>query len=372
MIKKTSFFALLLPLLMLVGCGPQAQVGSGELPDIIKIGWIGPLTGGLASLGQDQKAGVALYFEEHPEIAGVPVRVIYEDGKCNGQDGAAAAQKLVNIDKVKVILGGQCSGETLAAAPITEAHQVILLSSTSSSPEITTAGDYVFRNYPSDMDVALTMVKDALAHHSKFAMLTEQTDYGQGFRKSIKTHLEALGAADQLLMDEAYGVDNTDFRTLLTKVKDTGADALFFIAQTPTTAAFGVKQARELAMDIQFYGGDAWSGPELFKIGKDAVEGAKMVLVTEDPSRKAYQEFEQRAPDPQFSHFYQALGYDGAQIIAEGIDKVGYDGSALKDYLNNLGRYQGVASDVNLDENGDNKVDASVKIVRNGEWVFAE
>ncbi len=218
--KITLAAASLAALTLLAACSPKtnkkAMEDSSALPDVIKIGFIGPLSGNAAGYGQDVKKGVDIYFEENPTIAGKPVQVIYEDGKCNGQDSASAAQKLVNVDKVQIILGGPCSGETLAAAPIAEQGKVLLLSPLSSSPTVTTAGDYIFRNYPSDIQVAKTLVSKVLKAGKKIALLTEQTDYAQGYRGAVKTHMGNAGQT--LALDEVFPVDNTDFRTLLSKV----------------------------------------------------------------------------------------------------------------------------------------------------------
>lgn len=369
MFKKLTIFALILCALFLTGCKKDSDV-SAKLPDLIKIGFIGPLTGNAAAYGQDVKAGISLYFKENPTIAGKPVEVIYEDGQCNGHDAASAAQKLINIDKVQVILGGQCSGETLAAAPIAEQNKVVLFSELSSSPDVTTAGDYIFRNYPSDAQVAKTMVDYVLDNHKKLALITEQTDYAQAYRQAIKSNLETAGRSDALLLDEAFAADNTDFRTLLTKVNKAGAKALLAIVQTPVTGGFVVKQAKELGLDIQIYSGDALPGKDFFDTAKDAAEGVKVVMVAEDPSRSGYAKLKEKVGETQASELFPAFGYDAAQIISEAIAKVGYNGTAIKDYLYQMPTFKGIACDVTFDENGDNNVAAGVKVARNGEFIM--
>lgn len=267
-------------------------------------------------------------------------------------------------------MGGQCSGETLAAAPIAEQGKVLLLSDLSSSPDVTTAGDYVFRNYPSDDKVAKTMVDMVLKNHEKIALLTEQTDYAQGYRGAVNKHVEAAGKADSLILDEAFAVDNTDFRTMLTKISDLGADVLIAIPQTPVTGGFIVKQAAELGLDIQIYSGDALPGPDFFETAKDAAEGVRVVMVAEDPTRNGYTEFKEKIGEIQASELFPAFGYDGAQIVAEAIAEVGYDGTNLKNYLYQMPSFKGIASDVKFDENGDNNVAAAVKEVVDGDFVL--
>lgn len=369
MFKKVSILTILFSSLLLAGCATGGPSGpSTELPDVIKIGYIGPLTGNAAGYGQDMKAGVALYFSENPTIGDSTVEVIYEDGKCNGQDAANAVQKLINIDKVQTVIGGVCSGETLAAAPIAEVNKVLLLSPGSSSPAVTTAGDYVFRNYPSDEQVAKTLVDDVLANHEVVALLSEQTDYAQGYRGAIQRHMETAG--EELVVDEAFAVDNTDYRTLLTKIDEAGADVLIFVGQSPVVGAFAVKQAKELGMDIQVYGTDTFPGPDFFDTAKDAAEGVKAVYAAEDPSRSGYDDFMAKIGEIQGAEIMSLLGYDAANLFANAIAEVGYDGTAIKDYFYAMPSFKGIGSDVNFDENGDNNVDAAVKIAKDGKFVF--
>jgi len=159
---------------------PAGRPASGEP---IKIGYIGPLTGGAAAYGETEKNVIELALKEIND-GGELIRkleVIYEDGKCDGKDAATAAQKLINIDKVKIILGGGCSAETLGAAPLAEASKVILFSAFSSNPFIGQSGDYVFRNCPSDSDFGKADA-DFIASQGikRAATITENTDYSQG------------------------------------------------------------------------------------------------------------------------------------------------------------------------------------------------
>ncbi|PIZ72085.1 hypothetical protein COY07_03690 [Candidatus Peregrinibacteria bacterium CG_4_10_14_0_2_um_filter_43_11] len=370
MLKKFAFITLFFASLVLVGCARSQEVTTSELPDVIKIGWVGPLTGGLGGVGQDAKAAVEFYFTEHPMIGGKQVEVIYEDGKCNGADAAAATQKLITVDGVQAILGGACSGETLASAPIAEQNKVVMISSLSSSPEVTTAGDYIFRNYISDDQVAKTMVNYMLSRNEKIAVLSEQTDFAQGFTHAIVKHMEAAGASDKLVLNESFGVDNTDFRTLLTKVKEAGAGALVSMVQTPVSGGFMARQAKELGLDIQIYGTDTLPAPDFFDTAKDAAEGAIAVLASEDLSRGRFADFKASIEAPQSTYAISAFAYDAAEVLARAIEKVGYNGNAIKDYFYTMPTFNGVASDVKFDVNGDNNIQAAVKVARDGEFVF--
>ena len=98
---------------------PTAVVGQEEVStgsDVIKIGWMGPLSGEAASYGESIKRGVELAKKE----MNVDVEIIFEDTKCDVDEAASAAQKLINVDQVVAIIGEVCSSATLAAHP----HQI--------------------------------------------------------------------------------------------------------------------------------------------------------------------------------------------------------------------------------------------------------
>ena len=122
--------------LLVAGCGnqtPTANVAKNTQSNMeretIKIGYIGPLTGDVASIGIAGKNGMILAVEEINKKGGINgklIEAIYENSKCNGKDASSAAQKLVNMDDVDYIVGGYCSSETIGAYPITEENKRIL------------------------------------------------------------------------------------------------------------------------------------------------------------------------------------------------------------------------------------------------------
>ncbi|MFA6269497.1 MAG: ABC transporter substrate-binding protein, partial [archaeon] len=153
--------------------------------ETIKIGYLGPLTGDMASIGEGQLKAVLLAVDEINSkggINGAKIELIAEDGTCDGKAAITAMTKLVEVDNVKYVVGGQCSSETIAAAPLAEKNKVLLLSPLSSNPNITTMGDYIFRNYPSDSyqgKIAAEYVANTM-HLKKAAILSCLSDYCVG------------------------------------------------------------------------------------------------------------------------------------------------------------------------------------------------
>ncbi|MBI4708341.1 MAG: ABC transporter substrate-binding protein, partial [Candidatus Omnitrophica bacterium] len=151
MIKRFSQFTAVFLLILLTinwwGCAKKE-------PEYITIGSILPLTGEGSQYGDACKKGIDLAIEEINQTGGIngkKIRVIYEDDQLKAGPGTQAMNKLVSVDKVKVVLGAVASSVTLAIAPIANQNKVVLFSSVSTSHDVTDAGDYIFRNVASDI-----------------------------------------------------------------------------------------------------------------------------------------------------------------------------------------------------------------------------
>lgn len=113
----------------------------------IKIGAILPLSGEAATYGKSARQGIEIGLDLARKLDPKSPKIVvaYEDTQADPKLGVAAFRKLVNIEKVKVVIGEIASSVTLAVAPVAEAEKVVLISPASSAPKITEAGDYIFR-----------------------------------------------------------------------------------------------------------------------------------------------------------------------------------------------------------------------------------
>src|SRR3989338_3484754 len=334
--------------LLLAACQPMA--GSNT----IKIGLIGPLTGDAAGLGADVLNGAKLAVDDINAAGGIDgkqIELIAEDGKCAGADAASAAQKLVNVDKVVAINGGLCSGETLAAAPIVEAGKIVLLSPTSSSPDVTDAGAFVFRNYPSDALKTVAMAKYFQEKgFTKIAIISENTDFSQGFRDSLKSQLPA-GA---LVFNENVEPGTKDFRTLMTRLKDMDFDV--FVPNGNSDAVIGpmVEQLREAGITQPAVGHDAADSVTMAKDLPEATNNLFVINVASDVEEDSFSgKFTAKFGDPKYGISYAGYSYDVIQVLAKAIGEVGTDGTAMQKYLLDMPEYTGVVGTFSFDEKGD-------------------
>ncbi len=325
----------------------------------IKIGFIGPLTGDAAQYGESERKAVEIAVEEINAAGGIngrPIEIIFEDGKCDPQAGGTAAQKLVNIDKVKVIIGGACSGETLAAAEITEPAGVVLVSPSASSPKITTAGDFVFRTYPSDAlagKVAASYAYTKLGAR-KAALITELTDYAQGLREVYKNRFTELGGT--VVADETYTTGETDFRTQIAKVKAAGPDVVYVVPQSPTPGITIFRQLRENKVTAHYTTAEVLLDRQVLKDNRAVLEGLIGVESSPDyeanPRAKAFRESHLAKFGTEPGAF-AVNAYDATYLVAEAIKASGLEAAKIRDWLYGVKDYEGASGKLTMDANGD-------------------
>lgn len=376
--KNKIIAILILFVLILSACAPQQPVEKPvQFQGSYKIGVMLPLTGDGAAYGLPEQRGVKIAIDEINAKGGINGRkleAVYEDSKCNPKDGNAAAQKLVNIDKVKVIIGGACSGETLGASPITESNKVILISPSATNPDITKAGDFVFRTAPSDAYAGVVAADYAFKELNvkKAAVISESTDYAQGLRRVFKENFAKLGG--EIVADETYNPEDTDFRTQVTKVKASNPDVVYIVPQAPAKGILLVKQLNEAGLKQQLLTAEVIIGQRsIIKENAADVEGLIGIEPKFDGKRTKSASFlvkyRQTAKEEAQFPFFTAAAYDAVYLIANAIAKDGYDSEKIRDYLYAVKDYDGAAGKITIDENGDPIIDYSIKQAKNGELV---
>jgi len=267
-------------------------------------------------------------------------------------------QKLVNVDGVVAIVGGQCSGETLGAAPVAEVAHVVLVSPVSSSPDVTTAGDFIFRVYPSDalkgVDMAAYMEKES---YKKIAIISENTDYAIGIRNSLQA---ALPEGYAIVFDEVVDPDTKDFRSLITRLKKVKHDVFVSNPQSDSVLAPMIQQYREAGFTQPIVSQDIADSMNLLSLAPEAVEGmhmfnpSNMLGATAKAGERSFSEkYREQFGEAQSNMSFATLSYDAAGVILEAISTVGTDGDAIRDYLYGLTNYDGAAGGFHFDENGD-------------------
>jgi branched-chain amino acid transport system substrate-binding protein len=361
MLRKFGIATLLLASLLLV-LFPACE----REPKSFKIGCITPLSGDYQQYGDRVRKGADLAIEEinaRGGIDGKRLEIVYEDDQLNAKMGVNAANKLITVDKVPVILGAFGSSVTLAVAPIAEKNQVVLISSSSTADSIKDAGQYIFRNVPTNKNQGADQAQFAYEKRGArtAAILYINNDYGTTLRDSFREKFKELGGT--ITSEDAFNEKNTDYRTLLQKAAAQNPDILFVPSHDYETGLL-LKQAKELGIKIPVLGGDGSMTKTLIEVAQDAAEGSIYSSFGwnkefEDKFKKKYGE----KPDP-----YAATAYDAVYIIAEAIRKGGYNGPGIQKAMSQIKDFPGVSGVTTFDEFGEVDKPYHQFVVRNGDF----
>ena len=233
---------------------------------------------------------------------------------------------------------------------------LILLSPVSSNPDITNAGEFVFRVYPSDAlkGTAITNYFEKAALR-KIAMISENTDFCMGIHDSVEN---ALKENATLVFDETVEPGTKDYRSLFTRLKDMEFDVFLANGQSDSTVAAMVQQMRELGLTQPIVGTDTADSVTLGQIAKEAVEGLRALSVPSlsrnDPQGGPFvQKFEEEYGVPQVGFFFAALSYEATRLLLETIRDNGTDGKKLRDAFYAHPGFSTIIGTMTFDAHGD-------------------
>ena len=340
--------------------------------ETIKIGVILPLTGDLSSFGEGSKIATELAVKEVNDSGGVngkKIEVIIEDSKCSSVPAINAVQKLINLDRVSAVIGEICSSATLAVAPIIEQNKIPLISPCSSAPDITNSGDYIFRIYPSDFfegKIVAEYVKNKLGY-SKVAMLYINNDWGNGLEKVFKETFMKLGG--NIVVEESYQQGSKDLRAHLAKIKSANPEFIYFIGYIDE-ATIGLKQTKELKINIPVFGNSSWSESKLISEAKSASEGAYWIeLKSLIPSAFLEKEMELKRNNKEIP-VCSTQYYDAVKVLTKSLMNISdISGENIKNKLYQT-RLSGLSGEISFDKNGDlMSAKYVIKVIKDGKAV---
>lgn len=330
---------------VLVGGGCAAagdtseEVQEGEP---LRIGVMVPLSGGAASYGNSVQRGVELAVED----SGANVELIFEDSKCAGPDAAAAASRLINVNRVDAIIGELCSDATTAAAPVTSGASVPLISPASTAPGISDLGEFVFRTISSDLKQGSFGAKLVSERgFSKLGILHTNEQYGVGFDAVLKERAPEEGI--EIIASEAIAADALDARAQIAKIKAAGPDSLYIISNAPQTSAAILKQVKEVGLGgVQLFGSEGLKSEDVvLGAGPGGAEGLVLTTVSSGNEEfvMAHTEKFGEAPGP-----FAAQAYDAMMALINANEAEGTLVEALRGVS-----FEGVGGPIAFDENGD-------------------
>ncbi|MBI2449575.1 penicillin-binding protein activator [Candidatus Pacearchaeota archaeon] len=326
-----------------------------------RIGVIIPLTGDAASYGASVKKGLELAKKE----LGLELELIFEDSKCDEAEAVNSINKLISSDKVNAIIGELCSGATLAAAPIAEQNNIVLISPGATSPDITSAGEYLFRTVPSDSFQGKFGAEIVYHRYGKrnLAILYSNENYDIGFNQVLKENFEKLGG--KVVASEAFERNAVELRAQLTKIKNANPDAIYIISNEQDSAVAALKQIKELKIDTLIFGSEGLKGQYILDDAKDSAEG--LIVISASSGTSGFIDKYKTKYDEEPGAF-AAQGYDALQALSIALEQGAQTGEEIRDRLYELS-FEGASGRIDFDNNGDVSGIYEIYKVKNGEFV---
>jgi branched-chain amino acid transport system substrate-binding protein len=329
--------------------------------DPVKIGLMAPLTGSWASEGQEMKKNVELLAEElnaRGGLLGRKVEVVVEDDGGDPRTASLAAQRLVTKGVVAVI-GTYGSAVTEASQNILDEAKIVQIANGSTAVRLTEKGlKYFFRTCPRDDEQgrvgAMTLQK---LKATKVAILHDNSAYAKGLADEINALVKP---ATQVVFFEALTPKEQDYSTILTRLKASGPEVVFFTGYYPE-AGLLLKQKKQMGWNVPFVGGDAINNPDLVKIaGKEAAAGFRFLsppvpkdLDTADA--KAYLASYKKKYGEEPGSIYGVLAGDGFRVLAKAVEATkSTDPDKIREYFTTgLKEFPGFTGKIAFNAKGD-------------------
>jgi branched-chain amino acid transport system substrate-binding protein len=361
--KKMRFIALAAALsLSLAGCPPKNEQGTSASADNssassgdILVGEYSSLTGLQGTFGTSTHQGIIMAADEVNAAGGIngrKIKIITEDDQSKPEEAATAVSKLISQNGVVAVLGEVASSASLAAAPICQSNKVPMITPSSTNPEVTKKGDYIFRMCFTD-DYQGPGMADYTAKQlgiKTAAILTDvKNDYSVFLGRDFDRRFTADGG--KIVAHVSYSNGDPDFRAQLTSIKPSNPQILW-VPGYYTDVGQIAQQARDLGITAPLVGGDGWVSPKLIEIGGKALEGCYYAnhYSFDDPSpvvRNFVDKYKQRfgaKPDAM-----AALAYDAMHVLADSMKRAKkLDGPTLRDAIAGTKGYQGVTGTITL------------------------
>ncbi|MET3602767.1 branched-chain amino acid transport system substrate-binding protein [Sphaerotilus sulfidivorans] len=351
----------------LAGLALLATAGTASAQEVVKIGHVGPTSGGIAHLGKDNENGARMAVDElnakGVTIGGKKVKfeLLAEDDGGDPKQGTAAAQKLVD-SKVAGVVGHLNSGTSIPASKIYSDAGIPQVSPSATNPKYTRQGfKTTFRLVADDVHLGGTLGKYAVTQlkGKSIAVIDDRTAYGQGVADEFEKGVKAAGGktvAREFTNDKA-----TDFTAILTNLKAKKPDIVFFGGMDAVAGPM-IRQMKQLGIKAKFMGGDGICSGELPKLSGGAMDDSQVVCAeaggVEGEQKKGMDEFKARFKT-KFNadvQIYAPYVYDSVNVLVAAMEKAG--SSDPVKYLPVLAKttgYKGVTGTITFDEKGDIK-----------------
>ncbi len=363
--------------------------GAAVAQEPIKIGSFLSVTGGAAFLGDPEQKTLELYAEKINAAGGVlgrKLQLVAYDSAGDAEKARTFAKRLIEQDKVDVIVGGSTTGETMAVVPLAEAAQIPFISFAGAVVIIEPVKKWVFKTPHTDRMACEKIFIDMQSR--KFSKVALISGNG-GFDRSMRA--QCLGVAKKfgidVIADETYGDKDTDMTAQLTKIKNTAGVQAVLNAGFAQGPAIVTKNYRQVGITLPLYQSHGVASKEFIKLAGEAAEGVRLpaaaLLIAEslpasDPQRSVVVSYKKEY-ESRFNSEVSTFGghaYDGLMLAVDAMKKAGStDKAKVRDALEGIRAYMGTAGVVNMSASDHMGLDLSafrMLEVKGGNWTLVK
>jgi branched-chain amino acid transport system substrate-binding protein len=363
-----------LALLLLLACAscPRSD------PRALKVGLIADLTGPQAPYGTWARNGVDIALSEINSSANqsASLHVLRRDARSDPRRALAAAEELIS-EGAQALIVATTSGTVHAMAPLCQRRQVVLFSPTVSSPSISSAGEFIFRNR-----ISWAVESAAMGYYAAeklgfraVGLAVSDNEAGAPCETAFRQAFEADGG--RIVRTVRVKPGQRNYFTQAAELKGApGLEAVFLalVVSAPENAWL-IRQAADIGFRPQWLGytnmfgfeqreGFAPQNADAVLIAGNLLEGLLYASETFDPAAtpaaQAFaRKYQERFGEPPSN--YAANGYDAAQVLSLVLQAGNRSGPAIRDELLR-GEYRGLTGPLSFDHNGDVRKPVLIKI----------
>ena len=366
MAKRTGIWVL--AMVMVLG-----MAGTASAADTIKIGFHAPLTGFAASDGKSATEGAKLAVRQINDAGGVlgkDVDLVVYDDQAKPAQAIPIANKLIGQDKVVVGVSGSYSGPTRSAAGIFQESKIPYISAYGIHPDITRAGEYVFRtSFLGHIQgkAGAKLIGDMMGK-KKVAVITLQNDFGKSLAAGFKEMAPTYGI--QIVGEYEYSIKDRQFGSIVAKVKADEPEAIYASGYYFTAGPL-VNQLRTAGLTCPVIGQEGYDSQKFIEIAGPASEG---VIITTSLDRDSkvpetadfIAAFEKQAGFK--SDMVAASGHTAVKVAADAIQRAGStDPRKILEALKATDLKVSTGT-IRFNSLGEVLKDVQVQVVKDGNW----
>ncbi len=343
----------------------------------VKVGFYAPVTGPAAADGESVLNAAKLAVKKINEAGGIDGREVvlvdYDDG-LDTKQAVSIAQKLTTKDGVVAVVSGSYSGTTRASAPIYQEAGIPMISAYAIHPDITKAGDFIFRqSFMGEVQgrAGAKVAVDMLGA-KRISILHVDIDFGKTLSASFTEKATEMGA--EIVSVDSFSMGEREFTPVLTKIKQLNPDLVYIPAYAGEGAQI-IRQAKDLGIDIQFLGTEGIdSTMQFLKVAGEAADGVVITTnLNRDSDREEVRDFiESYNAEYGFKpDMVAASTYDAFTVLFHVMKEKGTDPQTIKEGIRQIKDFPAVTGIIKgYNELGEVEKTVQVQIVKDGEFHY--